>query len=204
MGTETARDRRSERHAATKRDIVEAAWALSRQRGLAGWTLRDLASSVGMRAPSLYVYFDGKNALFDALFADGYAALLERVDATVLPAAAGAEPGTGGGARESLAAAARLFFDFGVEDPARYQLLFLRTIPGFTPSGDSYALAREVLDRTADVLAGLGLDAPEDLDLWTAVVSGLVAQQLSNDPDGDRWGRLVDRAVTGFLTGRHG
>ena len=32
-------------------------------------------------------------------------------------------------------------------------------------------------------------------DLWTAVLAGLLAQQLSNDPGGDRWSVLLDRAV---------
>src|SRR4051812_5035107 len=76
--TTARRDRRAVRHAATKREILDAAWALSRGRGLAGWALRDVAEAVGMRAPSLYVYFASKNALYDAMFADGYAALLAR------------------------------------------------------------------------------------------------------------------------------
>ena len=29
----------------------------------------------------------------------------------------------------------------------------------------------------------------------TAIIGGLVDQQLANDPGGDRWGRLVDRVV---------
>ena len=33
------------------------------------------------------------------------------------------------------------------------------------------------------------------MDLWTALLSGLTAQQLSNDPGGDRWSRLLDESV---------
>src|SRR5664279_6283442 len=76
------RDRRAERHQATRHRILHAAWALARDRGLAGWSLRDVAVEVGMRAPSLYVYFESKNALFDAMFADGYRALLDRIETT--------------------------------------------------------------------------------------------------------------------------
>jgi AcrR family transcriptional regulator len=48
-----AEDRRRARHAATKQDIVAAAWRLAHERGLGGWSLRDVAEAVGMRAPSL-------------------------------------------------------------------------------------------------------------------------------------------------------
>jgi AcrR family transcriptional regulator len=191
--TQPRPDRRRARHAATKQEIVAAAWRLAREQGLGAWSLRDVASAVGMQAPSLYVYFPSKNAVFDAMFADGYAALLRRIE----PAAAEV---AGRPAEEVLRSAATLFFEFCAEDPARYQLLFLRTLPGFEPSETSYALAQEVLAGLGGVLAPVGLGSPEQVDLWTALTVGLVTQQLSNDPGGDRWRRLVPAAVAMFLT----
>jgi len=179
------RDRRAERHEATRNRILDVAWALARDRGLAGWSLRDVAVEVGMRAPSLYVYFDSKNALYDAMFANGHAALLARIEAT----------STEGRPAEVLHRAAHLSFDFCVEDPARYQLLFLRTIPGFTPSAESYTLAQAVIDQLTEVLQAAGAGSPEQLDLWTALFTGLASQQITKDPGGDRWHRLVDLAV---------
>ena len=186
-------DRRAARHAATRAEIVAAAWRLARERGLGGWALRDVAEAVGMRTPSLYVYVAGKKDLYDAMFADGNAELLRRVEAAEADVAARELTAT-----EVLRVAARLYVDFCVEDPARYELLFLRTIPGFEPSEPSYALARGVLDRMATVLAAAGAGSPEQVDLWTALVGGLAAQQVSNDPGGERWRRLVDRAVDMF------
>jgi AcrR family transcriptional regulator len=185
-------DRRAERHQLTKQEIVTAAWALCREHGLGGWALRDVATAVGMRAPSLYVYFESKHALYDAMFAAGYRELLARIEATPVDA----EPPA------LVRTAARVFFDFCVEDPARHQLLFLRTIPGFEPSSDSYALAAVALDRLTDVLTRAGVGDPASVDLWTAVLTGLVTQQVSNDPGGDRWARLLDRAVDAFLDQR--
>ena len=52
-----------------------------------------------------------------------------------------------------------------------------------------------VLDRFRSQLAGFGITNEEDVDLATAIIGGLVDQQLANDPGGDRWGRLVDRVV---------
>jgi hypothetical protein len=44
----------------------------------------------------------------------------------------------------------------------------------------------------------VGLNNPDDFDLWTALVSGLSSQQLANDPGGDRYIRLIDNAVAMF------
>jgi AcrR family transcriptional regulator len=191
--TELRRDRRAERHAATRREILDSAWALARERGLGGWALSDVADAVGMRPPSLYGYFASKHAVYDAMFADGYTDLLahsEQMHADVM--AGRLRP------RDALGRVALFFFEFCVEDPARMHLLFLRTIPGFRPSEDAYALARRALDRTAEVMVAAGAGSPEQLDLWTALLTGLATQQVSNEPGGDRWRRLVGPAVDMF------
>jgi AcrR family transcriptional regulator len=192
--TETRRDRRAERHAATRGEILDAAWALARARGLGGWALRDVADAVGMRAPSLYGYFAGKHALYDAMFADGCTDLLTRSEPLYRDISAGRVEAVG-----ALPRIAAQFVEFCAEDPARMHLLFLRTIPGFRPSEDAYALARRVLDRMAEVLGAAGATAPEQLDLWTALLTGLATQQVSNEPGGTRWRRLVEPAVAMFV-----
>ena len=179
------RDRRAERRAATVREILDTAWRLAGERGLTGWPLKDVADAVGMRTPSLYVYFASKNDLYDAMFADGYRRLLEH----------GATLSREGSPRQVLHRAAEGFVDFCVEDPARFQLLFLRTLPGFEPSGQSYGLAQQALALIRDLLGAAGQDDPVTLDLYTALVTGLASQQISNDPGGDRWRRMVDVAV---------
>jgi AcrR family transcriptional regulator len=174
---------------ATREEILAAAWDQVRERGLAGLSMRDLAAAVGMRAPSLYSYFASKHAIYDAMFAQGNEQFLA-VTATV--------PSTGD-ARADMRAGARAYVDFCVADPVRTQLLFQRTIPDFEPSPESYRLAVEALERTRARLREVGATKQRHLDLWTAVISGLVSQQMSNDPKGDRWVRLVDDAVEMFL-----
>lgn len=185
----TPRDRRAQRHADTRAEVLEQVWRLAAEQGLGGWSLRDVAEAVGMRAPSLYGYFDSKNAVYDAMFGQGYAQLLAQIDAAPRPD----DP------IEMVRVAAHVFFDFCVEDPARHALLFLRTLPGFAPSADSYALATAALNAMAEVLAAAGRPEPEALDLWTGLLTGLATQQVSNDPGGTRWARLVDPAVDMFL-----
>lgn len=171
---------------------MAAAWELAREEGLAALSLRDLAARVGMRAPSLYSYFPSKHAIYDAMFADGYRDALSEL---------AERPAEELDTRAALKEWAHRFFAFCVADPARTQLLFQRTIPGFEPSPESYALAVEFLERSRAWFAARGITDPGALDLWTALSSGLVSQQLANDPGGDRWERLVDRACDMFLDG---
>jgi AcrR family transcriptional regulator len=163
--------------------IVGAACALAREHGLTGWTLRDLARRLGMAAPSLYSYFDSKDALFDAMFAQGNREFL----ALEFP--------PGQDLRESMLLGAQAYVGFCCEDPVRYQLLFQRTIPGFTPSDESWALAQQAYEKSVAPLREHGLVDQKDFDLLTGVISGLVAQQLANEPDGDRWTRLLEESI---------
>src|SRR5260370_26021315 len=102
-------------------------------------------------------------------------------------------------AEAELRLAAHRFFDFCTSDPARYQLMFQRVIPDFVPSPETYSLAVESLGRTRNRIRAAGLDPDRDLDLWTALLSGLVDQQLANDPGGTRWERLIDDALDMFF-----
>jgi AcrR family transcriptional regulator len=179
------RDRRAERHEATRAEILEAAWELMREHGVAGLSLRDLGQKVGMRAQSLYSYFGGKHAIYDALFQQGAAQFLERTEAL--------EPADD--PRVTVRRTARTFFDFCVEDPVRYQLLIQRTIPDFEPSPEAFGPSVESLRRLQEALAAAGADNERELDLLTGLVTGLVDQQISNDPGGDRWYRLLDEAL---------
>jgi len=93
----------------------------------------------------------------------------------------------------------RRFFAFCRADVARYQLLFQPAIPGFHPSPASMRLAGEALAALAQEMAAIGIRRPEASDLWTALVTGLVNQQIANDPDGRQWERLADEAVAMFF-----
>jgi AcrR family transcriptional regulator len=189
MSATPTRDRRTERREATRGEILEAAWALMRDHGVAGLSLRDLGQKVGMRAQSLYSYFDSKEAIYDALFAEGCRECLERLQRVERT----------GDPRADFRAGSRAFVDFCLEDHARYQLLFQRTIPGFEPSPEAYEPAVELLEASRQVLVDAGGTDPRDLDLSTALSSGLVDQQISNDPGGDRWYRLLDDALDMFF-----
>jgi AcrR family transcriptional regulator len=181
---EPAADWRAKRRETALADIVDTAWELAREHGLAGLSLRDLARKLGMAAPSLYSYFDSKHALYDAMFADGYRALL-----------AMDPPEQGDDVRTTLHNTMGFYLWFALADPVRYQLLSQRTIPGFEPSAAAYALAQEAYDWSVAPLREVAEVTQDDLDLISAVVGGLISQQISNDPGGTRWVRLLDDTV---------
>jgi AcrR family transcriptional regulator len=184
--------RRSRRHDATRAEILDAAWQIVRRDGLAGLSLRDLAAQVGMRAPSLYSYFGSKHEIYDAMFQQGYEQMLRESPAPP-------EHTSEEALIEFAHTSALRFFDFCVAEPARHQLLFLRTIPDFEPSAASYRVAVEAYDRTVGGLRRFPQISDADLDLWTATFTGMVSQQLANDPDGTRWRDQVPRAVEMLL-----
>ena len=179
----------SRRREATKAEILDAAWDMVGEQGLAALSLRDLAAHVSMRAPSLYQYFGSKHAIYDAMFGQGAREALEEVDIGAFD----------GGTATQLRASAHKMFEFVTSNPARALLLFQRTIPGFEPSPESYAPAVALIERLQTFLAEHGITDPDAQDTWTALISGLANQQVANDLGGTRWARLIDRAVDMYL-----
>jgi AcrR family transcriptional regulator len=184
------RDRRTERHEAIRREILDAAWAAARESSIAGLTLRDIASRVGMQQPSLYSHFASKQAIYDAMFQQAWEVFFEHARDNIprLPA----EP------RARLIAIAEDYFDFSVADLPRHQLMDVNVVPNFQPSAEAYAPAVEVYGLMLGQLRGLGITAEEDADIYTALIGGLVNQQLANDPGGQRWRRLIPRVLNMF------
>jgi AcrR family transcriptional regulator len=179
----------AQRREAKIASIIDTAWALARVHGVGGVTLHGLAREVGMRQPSLYAYFDSKNAVFDAMFADGNRRLLERLEAVKLP-------------RDPVAAVKAFMREFAkavLEDEAQYQLLFQRPVPGFVPSPEAYVYAQKLLGRATELMHDAGVDKPGDVDCIVAMVAGIINAQISNEPGGSRWIRHLDRLIDLYL-----
>lgn len=178
--------RRQRRRLETIDEIVDVAAAIMAETGPAGLSIGEVARRMGIRPPSLYVYFDSKNAIYDAMFGEAWTELSVAFDQL------GPRPAN---PRKGLLQEARTFFDFSTADLARYQLMNQRTIPDFVPSDQSYAASVAVYGRLRAVLRARGVRRQADLDLWTALLGGFIDQQLANDPDGTRWRRQLPRLV---------
>jgi AcrR family transcriptional regulator len=178
-------DRRLRRRLETIEEIVDVAIDVMTDFGVGGLSLGEVARRMGMRTPSLYVYFDSKNAVYDAVFARGWRA----VHAEITPLYAEVHQ------VEDLAAhflrTGRVFVGWMLAHPAQAQLMCWRVVPGYEPSPEAYEPAVAVIESSKecfDVLQQRGLFRPECdtevlLRTWTVLTSGVMTQQLANAPD---------------------
>ena len=148
-------------------EILAAAKALFLADGYAAFTTRKLAAAVGLSQTGLYVYFGGKEEIFDALCRQSFAELAaeyRRIGADATEGLAG------------LAALIGAYIAFGLAHPDEYRLTFLEG-PGLMKmaaaesaepgiAGQTFALLRGCLER----LASQGLLRPVDLTLATHTV----------------------------------
>jgi len=190
MTTETVPlDRRQRRRLETIEEVLDHAVEIMAEEGVAGLSLGEIARRMGIRPPSLYVYFPSKHALYDALFARGWRELLAAMRAH--DDVAQSEQAGGAELNDLMLRYARVFVRWAVEHPAYAQLLFWRPVPGFRPSDEAYAPAVELYDFGLARLARLqelGLVRPDVEAVhvqrdWTVLLSGVVSQQLANGPD---------------------
>ncbi len=184
-----------------KAAILDAARTVMREEGVAALNLQEVARRVGMRAPSLYEYFPGKMAIYDALFRLGVRLYTERL-AQLAKAPASLW--------QHLRAALEGYLSFAQESPELYQLVFERPVPGFVPSEESLRESRRSLAIGEEVLqqdleqAGIVLSLPlaQARDLVIAMMHGLAAQHLANEPElpvgSGRFGSLIPAAVALF------
>lgn len=177
-------DRRHLRRAETIEQIVSVAIEVMGEQGAAGLSLGEVARRIGVRPPSLYVYFGSKNAVYDAVFARGWrevGAVMDRLG----------EPREGDDLAAYALTLAQAFVRWVMQNPVQAQLMSWRPVPGYEPSAEAYEPAVAVLDRSMAVmkqLQELGLfrsDVSPDelLRGWTVLTSGVMTQQLANAPE---------------------
>ncbi len=185
-----------------KAAILDAARAVMREEGVAALNLQEVARRVGVRAPSLYEYFPGKAAIYDALFRMGVRLFAERSELL-----AQTYPSLWEYARASL----EHYMTFAQEYPELYQLCFERPVPGFVPSEESMNESRQLLMERAEQIVeqGLehgslvpGLSPGEARDLFLAMMHGLTALHMANEPElpvgAGRFGSLIPAAMALF------
>jgi len=180
---------RARRRQATIDEVLRAARELARENGLTSISMRELGARVGLHASSLYQYFPSKDAIYDALFAQGHRefhAWMADLDRTGNPVVV-------------FKRGCRRVNEFCLADEVRYQLLFQRIIPGFHPSEASMELAWISYRDLMASLANAGVTEQADIDLWTSIQMGITSQQWANDPGGHQFDELIDSAVDMFL-----
>ena len=183
MAVEDVRpDRRHLRRAETIDQLLEVAVQVMAEQGAGGLSLGEVARRMGIRPPSLYVYFPSKNAVYDAVFALGWRMVTEIIE--TLPEVEGPDP------EAPLQQAAEDFVRWCVEHPVHAQLMLWRPVPNWQPSPEAFEPAVVALGLTRQRLAtmqalGLLRDVPTDelVNAFTAITTGVVSRQLANAPD---------------------
>jgi AcrR family transcriptional regulator len=174
-------DRRLLRRQQTIEEALDAAEAIMGEAGVGGLSMSEIARRLGMRQPSLYKYFPSLHAVYDALFARGVAGSGAAIQAAVADGPRGVV---------AIRAAGRALVRWAVENPALAQLLYWRPVPGFAPTAATFAPSVALMGQlraafAAAVRAGaLHPDAAseEAPRLFTVVLSGLISQQMANEP----------------------
>src|SRR5579859_5435541 len=167
-------ERRERNREEMKNAILEAARQVMREEGVAALNLQEVARQVGVRAPSLYEYFAGKMALYDALFRMGvrlYAERMSRLNEITTSFWGRSQAGL------------ENYMTFAQEYPELYQLVFERPVPGFVPSEESMAESRRLLTMSNEIVEkgiergsiALGITAEQARDLFIAMMHGLTA-----------------------------
>jgi len=191
------------RRAVVIAEALDHAERLMGEEGVGALSVSEVARRLGIRGPSLYKYFPSRHALYDALFARGLAAEQEAVRAAIEGVPRGVP---------RIRAGAVAVVSWAVANPALAQLLHWRPVPGFEPSPAAFGPAlAEMADVRAEFAEAVRLgqltprvDDESVVRLYTVVLSGLITQQLANQPgvpfaEGD-FSRLTHTAIDLFLT----
>jgi AcrR family transcriptional regulator len=134
-------------HGNLRRALLDAAMDLIRERGIDGFTLREVARRAGVSHAAPYHHFADRAALVTALVVESF----ERFAEAFREAVAGAE----GTHLDRIDALGRAYVRFAFDDPARFTLMWrpeLRTASDDSPVADAGLASYQVL--TDEVEAG--------------------------------------------------
>ncbi|MFB7673427.1 TetR/AcrR family transcriptional regulator [Kitasatospora purpeofusca] len=155
-----------------REEIVRAATALIVRTGSdQAVTLRSVAREVGIAAPSIYAHFADRDAIVEAVVLEAVAQLHRAITTAV---AAYEDP------VDSLLAGCAAYVDFGVREPARYRVLFVRShprpeapaaeTPGSRQGLDAFQLLVDNLEACVDAGRSSSTDPFADaVGIWTAL-----------------------------------
>ncbi len=196
-------DRRSRRRNETVQEILDVAMEVMAEEGVAALSLSEVARRMGLRPPSLYQYFASRMAIYDALFERGMRNVLEVMEQ--YRARLGDDP------IAAISAGQEAMFSWVLANPVLAQLLYWRPVPGFEPSARAFEPAVRQVELLRDALRA-AVDAEqlapaaaseEGVALYTALMSGVISQQLSNEPGArpgqGRFMRLTPTALDMFF-----
>ena len=201
MSSESAPERRP---TLDRESVVAAARTAIVKNGVEKFSLRRLASDLGVTAPALYAYVRGKEELVGAVAESEFQRFMER-----LASVEDAEP------LARIRADCRAYVDHARENPELFKLMFqFRPVLTETPRGDEFAPATRSFERASSAVeaaVAAGLFASDDaltasLSIWTAM-HGLVSliqsgAQFTPEQEEQIFETLMHSLLTGLQTPR--
>jgi len=178
--------------------LCDAAARLFAERGRDGFTLRELASELGVSAMTPYRYFRDKDEILAAVRARAFNKFAEALERGF---------DTPGGPAARANAAGEAYIRFALEDTASYKLMFDLSQPddAYPELAEAASRARGTLTRHIHPLVEAGLlQGDPDLigHIFWAMLHGAVMLQLAGklDPECD-FRKLLDGAFRALIDG---
>jgi AcrR family transcriptional regulator len=175
---DASRHRRDQEKQDVRQAILDAAATLFREHGYERFSLRQVAERIGYSPTTIYLYFTDKDDLLFTVADVGF----NRFGEQLVAAAASAKDPAG-----RLTAMGRAYIDFGIQNPAYYQLMFMQRgdfLMGqrageCKPRIDSFGVLQQVVRDAIDAGAVRPGDAEPYADALWALVHGIVAMAIT-------------------------
>src|SRR5690349_20231477 len=175
---EASRQRREQEKQDVRLAILDAAAELFREHGYERFSLRQVAERIGYSPTTIYLYFTDKDDLLFTVADAGFTRFGEQL---VAAAASTVDP------IGRLTAMGRAYIDFGIGNPAYYQLMFMQRgdflmankAGECEPRIDSSGVLQQAVRDAIDAGAVRSGDAASYADALWALVHGTVALAIS-------------------------
>ena len=184
-------------------DLLTLAHETLAERGYGALSVRGLARGLGVTPGAIYYHFDGKAGIYQAVVADGLAAIRDRVRAAY---ASTSDPAA------RVRAMAEAYCAFGLENPHTYYVIMMLREEGQPDVSDEQKQpGRDVIGMTAMALGELvatdGAPIPDDpemlaLETWSILHGALalvVSERMALTYPGFDVTRLTSAAVDRVL-----
>ncbi len=138
-----------------RQKIIEGALDIIVKDGFDAFTMRKLASRIGMTAPNIYNYFSGKDALYLWIVIKGYEMLHQDLEAAYHSTE---------NMIERIRSMIRAYISFGMNRPRYYDIMFTRPTPKYNDYiGTPHEKLSEIEYQISMKIADLALKVTTDM-----------------------------------------
>ena len=160
--------------------ILDTAREIIREHGVAALSMQEIGRRMGIRAPSLYHYFQSKMEIYDSLFQLGFTLYAEHMKKYYQDIHTW---------QDYVSNSFQGYLSYAKQNPELYQICFERHVPGFEPSIESLQISYQLLSQSYQRVQELKetihseLSAQQIVDLLITMMHGITAMHMSNEPE---------------------